>query len=250
VARIAVIVIALTVVGCGSVESTKTTETVEGRRAASPAPPIEVTNQTVDPAAFERFDSENSGEACVAADPKTGEVEEVPCDDLRLYEERGWPAEGAVGTVVATLALSSVPQVQAALVAYPSRDRGTCWMIQVGREDRRDWEPFECIGDRNCPEICLMTAHGDEPRAYGLLGGTVSGEGEEILLDFAEEDTARYALTGPLVPGLSGQRVFLLEIGDRALPRATILKAGKAIAAWPPAWWPPIGAGGSKHTQG
>lgn len=202
-----------------------------------PPPPIQPASGSIAASDFGQLVPSTGAEVC-ARIYFNGESEMIPCPEAESGlpnedDPRSLPARGARASIVARLPLSGPGDKEALFLVYRARDGRACWDVQAGPRNGSGWVPLGCGGDKRCPAVCLVSATNEGEgarRAYDLVGGTVASEVDEIRVEFDDGTMDRYPATGPLVRDLPGQRVFLLELGDRGYPCIRLLANGEIIA--------------------
>jgi hypothetical protein len=143
------------------------------------------------------------------------------------------PAEGTKPRAIARLASTERPT---RLIAWRTVNGELCMQVEVGNaETSGTYGPFgPCAPFEPCDRMCLnrmSMAVGDGQDIVSLLGGSVAANGDELRVVFEGGTSARYPLTGPLVPGFDDTRVFLLDLGERLYQRLELLDDDEVIAS-------------------
>ena len=90
-----------------------------------------------------------------------------------------------------------------------------------------------CVPRSSCAKLCLSlsaTSSASSPYLY-VLSGIVSSDADGLRMSFDDDRVVDYALTGPVVPGFSEYRVFMLDLEARSLHTSRVAsKAEKVIA--------------------
>jgi hypothetical protein len=142
------------------------------------------------------------------------------------------PAEGATARAIAQLQLSARgPNARARLIAWTSRAGDLCLETEVrdgeGGSFRHASGP--CVRPY-CTKLCLSVFGAGTSEAPRLLSGVVDSKADELRITYDDGRVVPYGLTGPLVPGFPGYRVFMLDLGRGLYERIELRVSDKDIA--------------------
>jgi hypothetical protein len=196
-------------VACGGV----TNRTVRHRTARTAfsdltVPPIVKLDEVVSPTAWRNM-NEVGGSACASAPYWKMES---PCPPDFNDEP---PEARATTKVYAGLRSPRNDGFIGYVITYRSPHNGACSFLAtnlgVGLAGLPDCTAVEtCEVDTDC--ISLTTLQGDE-----LLTTIAPAKARSIRLTFRSGRTAEYALNGPLYPGLSDRRIFMVDLGPERI---------------------------------
>jgi hypothetical protein len=211
---------------CGS--SSKTSQPADTQPAAKAPPAIEAIDEP--PAMDLELPSEElclekrSGKNC----PTPDEAEK-----LTRAAQATEPAEGTKPRAIALLRLTARgPNDRARLVAWRSRSGKLCTGTEIHEGDTgTDQGPSGPCVPARCSKLCLdLMASGPGTTTRYLLSGVVNSKADELRAEFADGRIVPYGLTGPLVPGFPGYRVFMLDLGTDLYRRLELRLSDKDLA--------------------
>lgn len=140
------------------------------------------------------------------------------------------PAQGSAPRAIAELRLPARgPNARARLIAWRNHAGRLCLENQVEDVNGAPFGP--CVPGPPCQKICLLilqTRTADE--ALYLLGGVVASGNDRLQVTTADGRVATYGLTGPVVPGFPGYRVFMLDLGRNLYRRVELLAHDQVVA--------------------
>jgi hypothetical protein len=205
--------------GCGSSESSQTT--TERQPAAPPAVEAIDEAMTIPPP--------GSVTPMCPDRPTRQQCQPTPNEAEKLQRALT-PAQGATPRAIAELRLPARGRnARARLIAWRNRSGRLCVESQVEDVNGAPFGP--CVPGPRCRKICLLvqqTRTGDE--ALYLLGGVVASGNDRLQVTTEDGRVATYGLTGPVVPGFPGYRVFMLDLGRSLYRRLELLAHDKVVA--------------------
>jgi len=207
----------LALAGCGA---SKSTETTTETQAATP-PAVRAVDEpvTVPPP---------------GAMPAMCPDVPVPCQPTPAYAQKlqqaVTPEKGSKPRAIAELRLPARgSNARARLIAWRNRSGRLCLETQV---DSVNSDPFgPCVPGRPCQKMCerlLQTKTGGE--ALYLLGGVVASANDRFELTTDDGRLETFGLSGPVVPGFPGYRVFMLDLGRSLYRRLELLAHDQVVA--------------------
>jgi hypothetical protein len=206
----------LSLVGCGASKSTETTTETQ----AAPTPP---TVRAVD---------EPATVPPLGSTPAMCPDVPIPCQPTPAYAEKLQRAvkQASEPKVIAELRLPDrSPDARARLIAWHNPSGQLCLETQVESVNSDPFGP--CAPGPPCQKLCL---HLQQTKTTGealyLLGGVVASANDRLQVTAEDGSVATYGLDGPIVPGFSGYRVFMLDLG-RGLYRQVELLAHDQVVA-------------------
>jgi len=194
--------------GCGA---SKTAQTTTEQQATTTSPSVQALNEpaTTPPP---------------GATPTMCPDIPIPCRPQEAVKPESPPR------AIAELRLPArTPSGTARLNAWHNHSGQLCLETQVDAANSAPFGP--CLPGRPCAKICvqlLQTKTGGE--ALYLLGGVVASGNDSLRVTTEDGHVATYGVTGPVVPGFSDYRVFMLDLG-RNLYRRLELLAGDHVVA-------------------
>jgi hypothetical protein len=198
----------LTLCGCGAA---KTAQTTPKQQATTTIPSVQPLNEpaTIPPP---------------GATPTMCPDIPIPCRPQEAVKPESPPR------AIAELQLRGRnPRTAARLNAWRNHSGQLCLETQVNGANSAPFGP--CLPGRPCAKICvqlLQTKTGGE--ALYLLGGVLASGNDTLRVTTEDGHVSTYEVTGPVVPGFSDYRVFMLDLG-RNLYRRLELLAGDHVAA-------------------
>lgn len=138
------------------------------------------------------------------------------------------PAAGSEPRVVATLGLAHDGTASFAAWEAPG---GPCWMteVEVGGGGGGGGPHGPCA-DPSCDAFCLASSGGGGGAGDEyVLSGTVPAAAAAVRVTLADGSQATYPLDGPLFPGATDRRVFVLDLGATDAWRKVELVEGGAV---------------------
>jgi hypothetical protein len=75
-----------------------------------------------------------------------------------------------------------------------------------------------------------LSGSGSGSKTLYLLSGVVDSKADELRIAFEDGRVVPYGLTGPLVPGFPGYRVFMLDLGRSLYQRLELRLSDKDLA--------------------
>ena len=141
------------------------------------------------------------------------------------------PAKGAAARAIAQLRLSARgPNSRARLIAWTSRSGDLCLETEV--QDGEGGSLLHASGPcarTDCKKLCV-SVFGAGSEAPRLLSGVVDSKADELRITYDDGRIVPYGLTGPLVPGFPGYRVFMLDLGRDLYQRLELRLSDKNLA--------------------
>lgn len=232
----------LTASACGS---TSSEQSASGDQTAPP-PPIEAIDEPA-PDTFSLSPPDDAGtastyfclgEAAKTAGKDTCEPTPAQKEELRRIEEEikqaTKPAKGSEPRAIARLRLEARgPKARALLIAWRTESDRLCLA-----GDERDEEggggdgPFgPCVPESRCQDICLsFSGTGSGSETFYMLSGVLASRGDLLRMTLDDGRVVTYELDGPVVPGFSSYRVFMLDLGRDLYERLELVQGDKVIA--------------------
>jgi hypothetical protein len=142
------------------------------------------------------------------------------------------PAKGATARAIAQLQLSARgPNARARLIAWKSRSGDLCLETEV--QDGEGGSLLHTSGPcarTDCKKLCVSVFGAGTSEAAQLLSGVVDSKADELRVTYDDGRLVPYGLTGPLVPGFPGYRVFMLDLGRSLYERLELRLSDKNLA--------------------
>ena len=216
---ILVVIGVLALSGCGSSKSTQTT----------------TETQVAAPTAVESIDDPatipppGSITPMCPDTPAQQECQPTPNQAAKLQRALT-PANGSEPRAIAQLRLPARgPNGEARLISWRNGSGLLCLELQVEDVNGAPFGP--CTPGPLCRKICVQivqTRTGSE--ALYLLGGVVASGDDRLQVTTDDGQVATYGLTGPVVPGFPGYRVFMLDLGRNLYRRLELLARDRVVA--------------------
>jgi hypothetical protein len=109
----------------------------------------------------------------------------------------------------------------ATFITFRTKEGNRCFDVLIVRSDGREGVPLECFGDAHCPVPCLGTVGASQPTGVmEVVAGIIDSRHQLVRLELADGSQTTYAVKGPSIEALSGDRVFMTNIGSRGLHKA------------------------------
>lgn len=205
--------------GCGSSKSAQTT--TEREPAAPPAVESIDEGVTIPPP--------GSVTPMCPDRPTQQQCQPTPNEAEKLQRAL-MPADSSEPRAIAELKLPTRgPNARARLIAWRNHAGRLCLENQVEDVNGAPFGP--CLPSPPCRKICLLivqTRTGEE--ALYLLGGVVASSNDRLQVTIEDGHVATYGLTGPVVPGYPGYRVFMLDLGRSLYRRLELLAHDQVVA--------------------
>lgn len=142
------------------------------------------------------------------------------------------PAKAATARAIAQLRLPARgPNARARLIAWKSRSGELCLETQV--EDGKGGSLRHGSGPcarTDCKKLCVSVFGAGTSEAPRLLSGVVDSKADELRITYDDGRVVPHGLTGPLVPGFPGYRVFMLDLGRDLYRRLELRLSDKDLA--------------------
>jgi hypothetical protein len=213
--RAALILVAvLALSGCGA---SKSTETTTGTQAGTP-PAVRAVDEpaTVPPPGSMPMMCPDRPVPCEPTPAEAGKVEQAV-------------KQATAPHAIAELRLSARgPNARARLIAWRNRSGKLCLETQVDPASSAAFGP--CLPGPPCRKICvqLLQTRTDSAALY-LLGGVVASENDRLQLTTDDGRVETFGLSGPVVPGFPGYRVFMLDLGRGLYRRLELLDHDQVV---------------------
>jgi hypothetical protein len=213
------VVSVLALAGCGSSKGSQTS--TEKQTAAPPA--VEAVDEPA------TIPGPGSTTKTMCPDVPAGTCEPTPAQAEKL-QRAVTPAHGSEPKAIAELRLPARgPNVRARLIAWRNRFGRLCLETRVEDVNGAPFGP--CIPGPPFRKICVQivqTRTGSE--ALYLLGGVVASGDDRLQVTTEDGQAATDGLTGPVVPGFPGYRVFMLDLGRNLYRRLELLAHDQVVA--------------------
>jgi hypothetical protein len=167
-------------------------------------------------------------EFCQGSD---GRCQPSPDEAERLSNAMA-PANGATAKGIAELPLSARgPNARARLIAWKGRSGDLCLETEVqdGNVASLRHASGPCVRT-DCKRLCVSVVGTGTSGAPQLLSGVVDSKADELRVTYDDGRVVPYGLTGPLVPGFPGYRVFMLDLGRSLYQRLELRLSDKDLA--------------------
>jgi hypothetical protein len=194
--------------GCGA---SKTAQTTTEQQAPTTTPSVQALNEpaTIPPP---------------GSTPTMCPDTPIPCRPQEAVKPESPPR------AIADLRLPGrTPSGTARLNAWHNHSGQLCLETQVDTANSAPFGP--CLPGGPCTKICvqlLQTKTGGE--ALYLLGGVVASGNDSLRVTTEDGHVATYGVTGPVVPGFSDYRVFMLDLGRNLYRRLELLAHDRVVA--------------------
>lgn len=235
-------VLAFSACGSGSTSSKPADE-----NQTAPAPPIEAIDEPAPDTGFPMPpDDASSSQTYFCLGNESTTVPERTCKPTREQaeklhrlrreiEEAVKPAEDSEPRAIARLPLKDRGKnAQVRLISWRNQSDKLCFQTEEESEDVGGGEGpgGPCVPRSSCAKLCLSlsaTSSASSPYLY-VLSGIVSSDADGLRMSLDDDRVVDYALTGPVVPGFSEYRVFMLDLKRDLYTRLELLRGEKVIA--------------------
>lgn len=164
--------------------------------------------------------TQDLGETCFSIGPDgSSKDEECPPEPTTTADSPAGEFVTALGSVRVE---ASQPPLQAVFVTFKSRRGDTCFDVQLLDMAMQGGVPLDCHSPGDCPSACLLDVERTDDNTAHVLGGTVPNSAQKVRIHFTDGTSSDYIPSGSAVPGLSGHRVFLINLGNKRYLRTDI----------------------------